>query len=1502
MSRNESAYPFYHLKTAGITIGLFAIVTILSLLFTAVNVTAGYAVYDPNRVEKISTNNALYLAWPGNSNSRYSSYYTPPNGGSITKFRVNMATESGFDYFRVYSSSGASLYSNSGTYTGWQTPSSAQTSIRTYITTDGSVQSGFGGNVDSVEVLGAYDTILVEYPNGNELLVVDSIYSVQWAYPIAIAGLDSFALSYSINGGVDWLTLGKTHSSETSFDWEIENLISDQCLIRLGNATNGTWLDTTDATFSIVWGTLNVTSPNSSAVSWIGGNTETITWDAQGGLGTVTISYSIDNGTTWIEISAGEDNDGSYDWTIPDVGSSQCRVKVVSDLHPEISDISNAAFTLELTPRIELTAPNGSENWIAGTIHDITWTSITLKTGVLIEYSTDNGASWDTIATNTPDDGLYSWQIPYEVSDNCLIRVSENDGSPVDQSDDLWSIGTPIIELTSPNGGEKWYKGHSKVITWENTGTVGDVRLEYSTDNGIVWNGIVAGLTNDGDYTWTVPSLNSTQCKIRISDMNNVMTYDISEAVFEITDEPVVTLISPNGGEGWTEATTETITWSTVGAVGNVTIEYSNDGKATWDNIVTNTANDGSYDWAIPRDPSVNCFVRVYDVDSTHRGDTSASAFTLRVKPLITLTSPMGGEDWETGTNHTISWTWEGIVGNVMLQYSSDGQESWNQIIASTANDGAYTWTIPDDVSTNCYVRISEVGDEVPADTSAGAFEIYPPTITITAPNGGEWLNVGGLTNISWTSRGTVGDVKLSYSADNGASYTTIEEVTANDGAYGWSIPMVNSDSVLLKVEMVSNNSIFDVSDDVLTISVPQAITLNSPNGGEVCSTGQDLEITWSTGGVVSGIDIFFSGDDGATWSSVVTNTEDDGSYTWTVPQSAVTTTGKIIVSDVDGDPADTSDAVFTIENRNYIFLSAGWNTISFNTSAPDMSCETVFGSVSPLVLAKNGEGEVFIPDMVNTIDSINVLNGYQVYVSGNGNVSIIGSPVDPTTAITLNSGWNLISYLPVSAMAVADVFSSIADSVTLVKNGSGEIYMPEYGINSIGNMVPGEGYWVHMKNSETLVYDAASAPAVAFGGGDLRATATHFTFTGNTGNNMIVVIPSSVAPTIFDTAIENGDEIGVFNASGLCVGAAQWDGANIAITVWGDDDQTPAVDGMVANENLVFKVYDASADLEYEAEFTFSGGNSYYSANGISYMATLNVVASGNQVPTFTTAAPQSINEDSSIVIDLTMTDAADADSDPLTIIAAEGNNYSVSGLTITPDANYYGTLTVSLKVTDGIDTTAAVDMEIVVASVNDVPTLKYPLNDTTVEVSAYMEYEIPADLFDDIESAGSLVISVSGLPAELSFDGNLISGTPGTVNDYLIIVEAADDSFATVSDTFSLSVQPITEITEMDNDPFNNVDELTFAPNPVPTDAEEVFFVTPSVLAGAWEVVIFDYLGEVVDRQNFRSSGGYTYRWDLKNLNGADVASGTYVAVITYSEADGSVKKFRRAIGVER
>jgi len=94
------------------------------------------------------------------------------------------------------------------------------------------------------------------------------------------------------------------------------------------------------------------------------------------------------------------------------------------------------------------------------------------------------------------------------------------------------------------------------------------------------------------------------------------------------------------------------------------------------------------------------------------------------VLPALTLQVPNGGETWKVGDRKDVRWSSTGPVENVRLEYSTDGFAHTHTIVASTANDGAYTWTIPNDPSSNARVRVVSTLSATVNDTSDAPFTI----------------------------------------------------------------------------------------------------------------------------------------------------------------------------------------------------------------------------------------------------------------------------------------------------------------------------------------------------------------------------------------------------------------------------------------------------------------------------------------------------------------------------------------------------------------------------------------------------------------------------------------------------------------------------------------------------------------------------------------------------------------------------------------------------------
>jgi hypothetical protein len=282
------------------------------------------------------------------------------------------------------------------------------------------------------------------------------------------------------------------------------------------------------------------------------------------------------------------------------------------------------------------------------------------------------------------------------------------------------------ITVTAPDGGESWQGGTSQDITWTYTGSITNVAIYYSTDGGLTFPYEITGSTEcNGIFAWNpIPDTPTTTAKVKIVDASNASVYDISNSNFTIFNEvtPTITVISPNGGEFWIAGTTEQIQWTSQGVTGNVKIEYFND--ISWISIVDDTANDGSYDWLIPNDPSNAARVQISSVSSPGISDISDAIFMIWPPPTVVVIAPNGGETWYAGSTQQIQWTTLSVSGAIKIEYFNG--TDWKLVVDNEANDGFYDWLIPDDPTASAQVMVSSVMAPGVFDTSDAVFTISP--------------------------------------------------------------------------------------------------------------------------------------------------------------------------------------------------------------------------------------------------------------------------------------------------------------------------------------------------------------------------------------------------------------------------------------------------------------------------------------------------------------------------------------------------------------------------------------------------------------------------------------------------------------------------------------------------------------------------------------------------------------------------------------------------------
>lgn len=110
------------------------------------------------------------------------------------------------------------------------------------------------------------------------------------------------------------------------------------------------------------------------------------------------------------------------------------------------------------------------------------------------------------------------------------------------------------------------------------------------------------------------------------------------------------------------------------------------------------------------------------------------------------------------------------------------------------------------------------------------------------------------------------------------------------------------------------------------------------------------------------------------------------------------------------------------------------------------------------------------------------------------------------------------------------------------------------------------------------------------------------------------------------------------------------------------------------------------------------------------------------NDPPVITGQKTLTVNEDESITInvsDLVVTDPDNKFPDDFTLTILPGTNYTNSGTTVQPAANFFGTLTVNVQVSDGAATSPAFGLQVQVTPVNDPPTFD-PIADVSLDENA--------------------------------------------------------------------------------------------------------------------------------------------------------------------------------------
>lgn len=312
-----------------------------------------------------------------------------------------------------------------------------------------------------------------------------------------------------------------------------------------------------------------------------------------------------------------------------------------------------------------------------------------------------------------------------------------------------------------------------------------------------------------------------------------------------------ITVTAPNGGENWITGIPQNITWtnSNLAAGANVILEINRTYPGgTWETIIASTPNDGTHSWVVSGAIGATNRIRVRAVQTTGISgailDESNANFTISAPPppVITLTTPNGGESWAVGSTQNVFWFTENFAGgSVVIELNRTFPGGvWESISAGSPDVGFQDFTVAGPPSTLCRVRVSKLGDPTVQDVSEADFTISATEpLVLFSPNGGETFFIGGTFMVNWSfTPGEPVDVELNRDFPGGSWELISSDVTSPPDVTITAGPASSTCRVRITD---ATGLITDESDADFVIADP-----TPPQGLVIYPTAADARMSWA--------------------------------------------------------------------------------------------------------------------------------------------------------------------------------------------------------------------------------------------------------------------------------------------------------------------------------------------------------------------------------------------------------------------------------------------------------------------------------------------------------------------------------------------------------------------------------------------------------------------------------------------------------------------------------
>jgi len=300
---------------------------------------------------------------------------------------------------------------------------------------------------------------------------------------------------------------------------------------------------------------------------------------------------------------------------------------------------------------------------------------------------------------------------------------------------------------------------------------------------------------------------------------------------------------------------------------------------------------------------------------------------------------------------------------------------------------------------------------------------------------------------------------------------------------------------------------------------------------------------------------------------------------------------------------------------RQILNIPMGWSGVSTYLDPAIKDVDGLFFPVeSDLIILSNVYGGMYYPaGEINTLGNWDYLNGYQMKAENDFELTVTGTKI-PSQELEIAEGWNLIPVLSSCDADVEALFSGFT-GLQIVKEVAGSnLYWPEYNINTLGNLHPGNAYYVASEQSGSITFPECTKSSSLSLAKQKPVNNTPWTSLSYSATSHVVAFPADVFE---NSGIQARDVIGAFTMDGFCAGRQEVldSNQNAALTIFANDALTSEKDGFDDAEPFAFKVYRPATDEVFDLEINYdltmpNAGN--FAAHGISAVSSLKFQSTG--------------------------------------------------------------------------------------------------------------------------------------------------------------------------------------------------------------------------------------------------------------------------------------------------